>query len=233
MFGPLGVRDGALTFTSNAVFTPNGLVARGETFRWEDVGGRPLYAAVERWPGIPSAGWAFELVIQDQWAMTVRLAVGVHTGGPPHYDEPVTSVRLGGALSAVSAVPAVTAYALASYLRDEPRARPGLGDPAKVDALYRALGTLPRWRSDMPREPLMGDAHDVHWAAIRAFRHLVPRRYDDRRVDADPAPSIEALLDAARLELRTGLRDRVTDATLVEHAEPLLRRVPWPFGLLL
>ena len=229
---PLRVRGGRLTLPG-AVFTPDGLVVRGATYRWEQVGGHvvPDFAPME-----PNGGWTVDVQIVPvaNWAFVSALVVRVYQGDPPRPDVPEShTVVLGYGTYVVIAHRVLVPAALASFLRDEPRARAGLADPARVTALLVALRRTTRWRTGLPREPMMGDRYDLHWAVVRAFRAAFPRRYLDRRVDVDPVPPLGELVATARSELPRRLRDRFSDDEIAERMRPFVDRPPWPFGTLL
>ncbi|HVF06324.1 MAG TPA: hypothetical protein VNA20_15890 [Frankiaceae bacterium] len=234
-WGPLRVAGGQL-IVGSAVFTPAGLVAGDRTFAWDDAGGRPFHVDPEGWPGTPPAGWAVEVLITQgmtgSFAQSSVLAVAGHTGAPPHYDEPVSYVRIGVVFHALALHRVVAAAAIVAFLRDEPRARAGLADRARVTALLAGVRATTRLRSGLPREPLMGDAHDLHWAVLRAFRDGVPRRYADRRVDLDPLPPMADLVTGARLHLRPALREKYGDAEIAKRMRRYVERAPWPFSVL-
>ncbi len=226
---PLGTRGGLLALRG-AVFTPDGLDLAGHPLPWEAVGGGARHTQAERWPGTPAAGWGFDLVLHGTWARFPTLSVGFHTGAAPHYDLPERDVAL-GPLPLFFEHRVTAANALAAYLRDEPHVRAGLGDPARVAALLAALRAM-RHRPRLPREPLMGDAYDLHWAVVRAYRRTHPRRYDDRPVDTAPRPEPQAVVTAVRQELPARLAKRFGDDEVAAHVRPYLDRPAWPFSAL-
>lgn len=223
------VAGGRLVFL-RAAFLPDGLHAGGETFPWEQATNADHPR--DRWPGEPAAGWMVTF-LPDLRAFQVTTVVAVcelRSG------EAVPRVVIGrywepfAPLVVPSYAGLYRAQALGSFLRDEPRARAGLADPARVTALAAALRRFDP-HGALPREPLAGDAYDLHWAAVRAYRAALPRRYHDLRADTDPLPA--DLVARTRSELPARLRERFSEAEIAARVRRLAGRPAWPFGILL
>lgn len=213
--------DGGVLRIEAASYLPDGLSLQGETLPWDGLGGLSHSMLPERWPGTPRTGWTIGY-------LQYNAAGNVYVHVAPGRDLP-----LAGAFATVAWHNAMIALALASFLRDEPRARDGLRDPRRLLALTKALRALPRVGSGLPREPLMGAKHDLHHSVIRAARSLLPRRYDDRRVDADPAPSLDEVVARARAGLPAYAERKFSDEDIAERARPYVELPPWPFSVLL
>jgi hypothetical protein len=220
---PLAVNEGAITLGyGRAWFRPEGLAvphrgAPDDVLPWGEV----------REPDERGTGWA--LVVEGGGHGVLSLVVDVRSGPP--YDGPHRHHVGGAAPGDDAAVHAATA--LVSYLRDEPAARAGLGVPLTVSTLLRALRRQDLGRpKGLPREPWMGDGHDLHHAVLRGLRDAWPRWYALRGVAGDPPPDLATAVAAVRRRLRPGLAGRFDDGEIAERVAPYLAVEPWPFDVL-
>lgn len=216
---PLAVNQGRLTLAyGRATFLPEGLRVADETFAWDDA----------REPDERGTGWA--VVVEGGYPPgLVNLFVDVRGGpaaGPRRH-------HVGGAVIGAEEAALFAATALVSYLRDEPAARPGLAVPLTVSTLLRTLRKKDLGKpKGLPREPWMGDKHDLHHAVLRGLGDAWPRWYALRGVAGDPPPDLATAIAAVRGRLRPGLDEKFSDDEIAERVEPYLAVEPWPFDVL-
>lgn len=204
---PLRVTGGALWLGRRMRFAPEGLVVDADTLPW-------------------GGDWFLDIATPDVHGFSVSYV-------------PRLSVTRDGVMRLLDRVSPFhrlridAADAFASYLGDTPAVRPCLTDPARTAALLRALRAGGRWwPAKLPHEPLMGDAHDLHWAVLRGLDRAWPRRYDGRPVAGEPVPATATLVAAVRAELPSRLHGTIGDDRIAARLAPYRAVRPWPFGVL-